>query len=88
MASASERTEEEARKLFEDGVNPDFPLTAKIHNKYGPVVSDVRKPLPNGSQQIVGYQTLETKRGSSFTPVDSCTQPQLQGTLEVQKHPS
>ena len=57
MASASERTEEEARKLFEDGVNPDFPLTAKIHNKYGPVVSDVRKPLPNGSQQIVGYQT-------------------------------
>ena len=52
MASASE-----ARKLFEDGVNPDFPLTAKIHNKYGPVVSDVRKPLPNGSQQIVGYQT-------------------------------
>jgi flagellin-specific chaperone FliS len=57
MASASERTEEEARKLFEDGVNPDFPLTAKIHNKYGPVVSDVRKSLPNGSQQIVGYQT-------------------------------
>jgi hypothetical protein len=39
MASASERTEEEARKLFEeDGVNPDVPLTAKIHNKYGPVV--------------------------------------------------
>ena len=74
MASASERTEEEARKLFEDGVNPDVPLTAKIHNKYGPVVSDVRKPLPTRGCRMEASRLLATKRGSSFTPVDSCTQ--------------
>ncbi len=33
------------------------PTHRQVHNKYGPVVSCVRKPLPNGTQQIVGYRT-------------------------------
>ena len=43
MASASERTEDEARVLFIGGVNRDVPLTAKICNQYGPVVDCVRE---------------------------------------------
>ena len=63
MASASERTEDEARALFVGGVNRDVPLTAKIYNQYGPVVECVRQRLPDGSTKIAGYRT----RCSSFT---------------------
>ena len=56
MASASERTEDEARALFVGGVNRDVPLTAKIYNQYGPVVECLRERLPDGSSTIVGYR--------------------------------
>jgi hypothetical protein len=57
MASASERTEDEARVvLFVGGVNGDVPLTAKICSQYGPVVDCVRERSPDGSYKIAGYR--------------------------------